>query len=104
MAREWKKWVEHKTTLPLTQGELRMLKSRFPNLKIVGTRWVLTPEEPDFKARLAVQGCQEDPSMMRTDSPTDSRDSFSWSFLAKPRNIGVVVQLTPLLHTCKQEE
>ena len=76
MEREWKKWEEHKATLPLTQGELRMLKSRFPNLKIVGTRWVLTPKEPDFKARLVVQGCQEDPSMMRTDSPTGSRDSF----------------------------
>ena len=31
MAREWKKWEEHKATLPLTQCELRMLKSRFPN-------------------------------------------------------------------------
>ena len=76
MEREWRKWEEHKATLPLTQGELRMLKSRFPNLKIVGTRWVLTPKEPDFKARLVVQDCQEDPSMMRTDSPTGSRDSF----------------------------
>ena len=76
MAREWKKREKHKATLPLTQGELRMLKSRFPNLKIVGTRWVLTTKEPDFKARLVVQGCQEDPSMMRTDSPTGTRDSF----------------------------
>ena len=76
MEREWKKWEEHKATLPLTQGELRMLKSRFPNLKIVGTRWVLTPKEPDFKARLVVQGCQEDPSMMRTDSPTGIGDIF----------------------------
>ena len=33
MGREWKKWEEHKATLPLTQGELRMMKSRFPNLK-----------------------------------------------------------------------
>ena len=55
MACEWKKWKEHKATLPLTQGELDKLKSRFPNLKIVGTRWVLTPKEPDFKARLVVQ-------------------------------------------------
>ena len=76
MEREWKKWKEHKATLPLTQGELRMLKSRCPNLKIVGTRWVLTPKEPDFKVRLVVQGCQEDPSMMRADSPTGSRDSL----------------------------
>ena len=76
MEREWKKWEEHKATLPLTQGELHMLKSRFPNLEIVGTRRVLTPKEPDFKARLVVQSCQEDPSMMRMDSPTGSRDSF----------------------------
>ena len=67
--------------IAIDAGELRMLKSRFPNLKIVGTRWVftrwvLTPKEPDFKARLVVQGCQEYPSMMRTDSPTGSRDSF----------------------------
>ena len=33
MEREWKKWEEqHKATLPLTQGELRMLKSRFPHV------------------------------------------------------------------------
>ena len=38
MDREWKKREEHKATLPLTEGELRMLKSRSPNLKIVGTR------------------------------------------------------------------
>ena len=76
MEREWKKWEERKATLPLTQGELRMLKYRFPKVKIVGTRSVLTPKEPDFKARLVVQGCQEDPSMMRTDSPTGSRGSF----------------------------
>ena len=84
MAREWKKWEEHKATLPLTQGELRMLKSRFPNLNFFGTRWVLTPKEPDFKARLVVQSCQEDPSMMRTDSPTGSRDMFLvFSFAAQ---------------------
>ena len=53
-----------------------MLWSRFPNLKIVGIRWVLTPKEPDFKARLVVLGCQEDPTVMRTDSPTGSRDSL----------------------------
>ena len=39
MESEWRKLEEHKATLLLTQGELRMLKSRFPNLKIVGTRW-----------------------------------------------------------------
>ena len=105
MERERKKWEEHKAALPLTQGELRMLKSRFPNLKIVGTRWVLTPKEPDFKARLVVQGCQEDPLKMRTDSPTGSRDSSSLVLsCAQHKNIGVVVLQMPLLHTCKQEE
>ena len=88
----------------LTQGELRMLRSRFPQLKIVGTRWVLTPEEPDFKAKLAVQGCQEHPTMMRTDSPTGSRNSFSWSILVQHRNIGVAVLLTHPLQTFKQGE
>ena len=66
MAREWKKWEEHKATLPLTQGELRMLNTRFPNLKIVGTRGVLTPKEPDFKAGLVVQGCIPASSWNRT--------------------------------------
>ena len=36
-----------------------------PSLKVVGTRWVSTPKEPDLKARLVVQGCS-----------TGSRDSF----------------------------
>ena len=35
MTREWKKWEEQEATLPLTQGELRMLKSRFPNSKLL---------------------------------------------------------------------
>ena len=63
-------------TLPLMQGDLRMLRVSFPELKIAGTRWVFTPKEPDYKARLVVQGFQEDPIMMRTDSPTGSGDSF----------------------------
>ena len=56
MEREWKIWEEHKATLPLTQGELRMLKYRFPNLKIVGTRWVLTPKEPGFQSETCGTG------------------------------------------------
>ena len=95
MESEWKKLDEHKATLPLTQGELRMLKSRFPNLKIVGTRRVLTPKEPDFKARLVVQGCQEDPSMMLTDSQQAVVTVFSWFFLAQHKNIRVVVLKMP---------
>ena len=50
MEREWRKLEEYKGTSSLTQGELRMLRSRFTNLKIVSTRWVLTPKEPEFKA------------------------------------------------------
>ena len=104
MEREWKKWGEHKATLPLTQGELRMLKSRFPNVKIVGTRSVLTPKEPDFKARLVVQGCQEDPSMMRTDFPTGVRGScFLFLSCAAQEHWSCFLQM-PLLHTCKQKE
>ena len=61
------------------QGELRMLWSRFPELKIVGTRWVFRPKEPGFKARLVVQG-QADLTLMRTDS---RRDNFSWFFLVQ---------------------
>ena len=59
MAREWKKGEEHKATLPLTQGELRKLWSRFPELTIVGTRWFLTRKDHDCKARLVVQGREQ---------------------------------------------
>ena len=104
MAREWKTWEEHKATLPLTQSELRMLKYRFPNLKLVGTHWVLTPKKPDFMTRLEVHGCLEDPSMMRTGLPQTVVTVVSWSFLGQHRNMGVVVLLTPLLHHCKQEK
>ena len=85
---------EHKATLPLTQSELRMLCC-----------WHTLGFDTDFKARLVAQGCQEDPSMIRTDSPTGSRDSF---FLvlscAADRNIGVVVLLSQPLRTSKREE
>ena len=32
--------------------------------------------KPDYKARLVVQGCQEDKGYIRTDAPTGSRDAF----------------------------
>ena len=32
--------------------------------------------KPDYKARLVVQGCQEDKCYIRTDAPTGSRDAF----------------------------
>jgi hypothetical protein len=76
MAREWAKWCEFKATSALTQTQLDEIRRQFPTLRIVGTRWVLTVKEPDFKARLVVQGCQEDPTELRCDSPTGSRDAF----------------------------
>ena len=42
-------------------------------IAVMENEWKKWAKEPDFKARLVVQGCQEDPSMMRTDSPTGSR-------------------------------
>ena len=53
---------------------------RNPDQKIVGTRWVITEKtiqgKPDYKARMVVQGCQEDRGYIRTDAPTGSRDAF----------------------------
>ena len=53
---------------------------RNPDQKIVGTRLVFTEKviqgKPDYKARLVVQGCQEDKGHIRTDAPTGSRDAF----------------------------
>ena len=65
MAREWSKWEEAKATTPLSSSELAELRRLYPNLWIIGTRWVLTVKDPDFKARLVVQGCQEDPTELR---------------------------------------
>ena len=33
-------------------------------------------QNPDYKARLVVHGCQEDKGYIRTDAPTGSRDAF----------------------------
>ena len=55
MAREWKKWEEHKATFPLTQGEVRILKSRLQNLKIDVSKLL----ELDIKARLVVQAARK---------------------------------------------
>ena len=53
---------------------------RNPDLKIVGTRWVSMEKfiqgKPDYRARLVVQGCQEDKGHIRTDAPIGSRDAF----------------------------
>ena len=46
-----------------------------PTLEVIPTRWVDVnkaepEEEPQYKSRLVVRGDLEDPSRMRTDSPT----------------------------------
>ena len=41
--------------------------------------------------------------MMRTDSPTGSRDSFFLVLSCVAQIFGVVVPQMPLLHICKQE-
>ncbi|CAE8732752.1 unnamed protein product, partial [Polarella glacialis] len=60
MGREWAKWLEHKSVRWLSAEDFRKLRGDHGELRVVGTRWVLT-QKPDgsFKARLVVQGCQE---------------------------------------------
>ena len=82
MAREWSKWEEFRATTPLSSSELAELRRLYPDLRITGTRWVLTVKGPDFSARLVVQGRQEDPTELRCDSPTGSRDAFFFCVLA----------------------
>ena len=62
MARGLTKWEEFKATTPLSSLELAELRRLYPDLRIIGTRWVLTVKDPNFKARLVTQGCQEDPT------------------------------------------
>ena len=80
MVREWDKWNEFGVTKFLSKKQLNDIMKRNPDQKIVGTRWVFTEKtiqgKPDYKARLVVQGCQEDKGYIRTDAPTGSRDAF----------------------------
>ena len=80
MIREWDKWNEFGVSKFLSKKQLNDIMKRNPDQKIVGTRWVFTEKviqvKPDDKARLVVQGCQEDKGYIRTDAPTGSRDAF----------------------------
>ena len=80
MVREWDKWNEFGVSKFLSKKQLNDIMKRNPDQKIVGTRWVFTEKtiqgKPDYKARLVVQGCQEDKGYIRTDAPTGSRDAF----------------------------
>ena len=62
----------------LTDAQLKDIYRKDPKIRVIGTRWVLTSKESTkaMKARLVVQGCQEDKSHIRTDAPTGSRDAL----------------------------
>ena len=91
MVREWDKWNEFGVTKFLSKKQLNDIMKRNPDQKIVGTRWVFTEKtiqgKPDYKARLVVQGCQEDKGYIRTDAPTGSRDAFFMTLSAASQNV-----------------
>ena len=74
MCKEWAKWEQFRATIPCPKKVL----AKYPdNLKIIGTRWVFTHKgDGTAKARLVVQGCQENLKDVRGDAPTGSRDSM----------------------------
>ena len=77
MKLEWSKWTEFGAYKKLPAKELTELFRKNPGLRPVGTRWVLGNKGPRLmKARLVVQGCQEDKAQIRTDAPTGSRDAL----------------------------
>ena len=78
MKREWQKWTKFKATKYVSEHDFAEMRKQQPSLRVVGARWVLTRKTPSgaFKARLAVQGCQEDSNAMRTDAPTGNRDAL----------------------------
>ena len=90
MIREWDKWNEFGFTKFLSKEQLNDIMKRNPDQQIVGTRWVFTEKvmqgKPDYKARLVVQGCQEDNGYIRTDAPTGSRDAFFMTLSAAAQN------------------
>lgn len=100
MQKEWDSWNRFQAVEELKPEEIKSLPQ---STQIVGTRWVHTDKnnkqrliaihlgkktgrskqqiEKDFpleaKSRLVVQGCQEDPTGIRSDSPTASLLSFN---------------------------
>ena len=74
MNKEWAKWTQFRATIPCPKKVL----DKYPDeLKIIGTRWVMTYKSDGTpKARMVVQGCQENLRDVRGDAPTGSRDSM----------------------------
>ena len=101
MKREWDSWMKFGAVEVLTKGQIKDLPD---DTQIVGTRWVHTDKnskprllakylskktgesdaqiKKEFpfqaKSRLVVQGCQEDPQAIRSDSPTASLLAFNF--------------------------
>ena len=88
--REWNKWNEVGVTMFLSQKQLNDIMNRNPDQKILGTKWVLTEKviqgKQDYKAKLVVQGCQEDKGYIRTDAPTESSDAFFMTLAARAQD------------------
>ena len=74
MGKEWSKWTQFRATIPCPKKVL----DKYPDdLKIIGTRWVMTYKSDGTpKARMVVQGCQENLRDVRGDAPTGSRDAM----------------------------
>ena len=101
MKREWDSWMKFGAVEVLTKDQIKDLPD---DTQIVGTRWVHTDKnskprllakylskktgksdaqiKKEFpfqaKSRLVVQGCQEDPQAIRSDSPTASLLAFNF--------------------------
>ena len=74
MNREWSKWTQFRATIPCPK---KVLEKYPDDLKIIGTRWVMTYKSDGTpKARMVVQGCQENLRDVRGDAPTGSRDAM----------------------------
>ena len=67
MAKEWAKLQQLGATKPITHAEFQ--KAKKDGVRVIGTRWVLTKKDDGYKARLVVQGCQEDRHKIRYDAP-----------------------------------
>ena len=74
MAKEWTTWQQFHATKPLSKKEYEGLTAQ--GARVIGTRWVLTRKDTGYKARLVVQGCQEDKHQIRSDAPTGSLLGF----------------------------
>ena len=75
MSKEWSRWQQFNSTKFVSAAEFEQLRKR--GARPIGTRWVLTRKSNgDYKARLVVQGCQEQSYALRSDAPTGSQLAF----------------------------